>query len=74
MRPMTEAACGPAAAAQTAGGVGAEAAAQPGGKLKFAFFWAAACGGCDVAVLDIHEKILDVAALADIYLWPVAMD
>lgn len=71
---MTEAACGPAAAAQTAGGVGAEAAAQPGGKLKFAFFWAAACGGCDVAVLDIHEKILDVAALADIYLWPVAMD
>ncbi len=43
-------------------------------KLKFAFWWAAACGGCDVAVLDIHEKILDVAGLADIYLWPVAMD
>ncbi|MEW6661757.1 MAG: oxidoreductase [Bacillota bacterium] len=44
------------------------------GKLKFAFYWAASCGGCDVAVLDINEKILDVAELADIYLWPVALD
>ncbi|MCL5040317.1 MAG: oxidoreductase [Firmicutes bacterium] len=43
-------------------------------KLKLAFYWAASCGGCDVAVLDINEKILDVAALADIYLWPIAMD
>lgn len=43
-------------------------------KLKFAFYWAAACGGCDVAVLDLNEKILDVAAAADIYLWPIAMD
>lgn len=43
-------------------------------KLKFAFYWAASCGGCDVAVLDINEKILDVAGMADIYLWPVAMD
>lgn len=43
-------------------------------KLKFAFFWGASCGGCDVAVLDINEKILDVAGLADILLWPVAVD
>jgi len=43
-------------------------------KLKFAFYWGAACGGCEVAVLDINEKILDVAAIADIVLWPVAMD
>ncbi|MCL6451965.1 MAG: F420-nonreducing hydrogenase, partial [Acetobacteraceae bacterium] len=43
-------------------------------KLKFAFYWAASCGGCEVAVLDIHEKILDVAALADIVFWPVALD
>jgi F420-non-reducing hydrogenase small subunit len=27
-----------------------------------------------VAVLDLNEKILDVAAAADIYFWPVAMD
>lgn len=44
------------------------------GKLKFALYWAMACGGCDVAVIDTHEKILDIAAAADILFWPVAMD
>jgi len=43
-------------------------------KLKLALYWGAACGGCDIAVLDINEKILDVAAIADIVLWPIAMD
>jgi F420-non-reducing hydrogenase small subunit len=43
-------------------------------KLKFAFYWAASCGGCEIAVLDIDEKILDVVAIADIVFWPVAMD
>lgn len=44
------------------------------GKLKFAFYWAASCGGCEIAVLDINEKILDVLQVADIVFWPVAMD
>lgn len=43
-------------------------------KLKFGFYWAASCGGCEIAVLDIDEKILDVAAKADILFWPVAVD
>jgi F420-non-reducing hydrogenase small subunit len=43
-------------------------------KLKLASYWAAACGGCDVAILDTHEKILDIAAAADIVLWPIATD
>ncbi|MBX5327415.1 MAG: oxidoreductase [Candidatus Bathyarchaeia archaeon] len=43
-------------------------------KLKIAFYWAASCGGCEIAVLDINEKILDVIQLADIVFWPVAMD
>jgi F420-non-reducing hydrogenase small subunit len=43
-------------------------------KLKIAFYWAASCGGCEVAVLDVNEKILDVVAAADIVFWPVAMD
>ncbi|MCW3976984.1 MAG: oxidoreductase [Candidatus Bathyarchaeota archaeon] len=43
-------------------------------KLKFALYWAASCGGCEIAVLDINEKILDVVANADITFWPVAMD
>ncbi len=43
-------------------------------KLKFAFYWAASCGGCEIAVLDMDEKILEVAEVADIVFWPVAMD
>ena len=44
------------------------------GKPKIAFYWAASCGGCEIAVLDINEKILDVAEKAEIVFWPVAMD
>lgn len=43
-------------------------------KLQFALYWAASCGGCEIAVLDINEKILDVIKHADILFWPVAMD
>jgi F420-non-reducing hydrogenase small subunit len=43
-------------------------------KLKLAFYWAASCGGCEIAVLDINEKILDVVNIADIVFWPVALD
>jgi F420-non-reducing hydrogenase small subunit len=44
------------------------------GKLKFGFYWAASCGGCEIAVLDINEKILDVLEVAEVVFWPVAMD
>lgn len=43
-------------------------------KPKLALYWAASCGGCEVAVLDVEEKILDVAAFFDIVFWPCAMD
>ncbi len=43
-------------------------------KLKIAFYWAASCGGCEIAVLDINERILDVVAIADVVFWPVALD
>jgi len=46
----------------------------PAGKLKFAIYWGNACGGCDVSLVDLDAKILDVVAIADIILWPVAMD
>jgi len=45
-----------------------------GKKLQIALYWGSACGGCDVAVLDTDEFILEVAALADIRLWPIAAD
>ena len=43
-------------------------------KPKLALYWAASCGGCEVTVLDIEEKILDVAGFFDIVFWPCAMD
>ena len=43
-------------------------------KPKFAMYWAASCGGCEIAVLNTHEKILDVDANFDVVFWPVAMD
>ncbi|MCL4263912.1 MAG: oxidoreductase [Anaerolineae bacterium] len=46
----------------------------PQEKPKFAMYWAAACGGCEIAVLNIGEKILDVDANFDVVFWPVAMD
>jgi len=43
-------------------------------KMKLGLYWAAACGGCDVAVLDVNERILDIAEMADIVFWPIALD
>jgi F420-non-reducing hydrogenase small subunit len=43
-------------------------------KPKFAMYWASSCGGCEIAVLNIGEKILDVDAIFDIVFWPVAAD
>lgn len=45
-----------------------------GTKPKVAFYWCAACGGCEEAVVDLGEQILDVVQLVDIVLWPVALD
>jgi F420-non-reducing hydrogenase small subunit len=44
------------------------------GKPKFAMYWAASCGGCEISVLNINEKILDVDANFEVVFWPVAMD
>jgi len=48
--------------------------APPGGKFKLAIYWAAACGGCDVSLLDTNERILTIGDMADIVMWPVAAD
>ncbi len=44
------------------------------GKGKLALYWAASCGGCEIAVLAIDEKILEVAKAFDIVFWPCVMD
>lgn len=43
-------------------------------KPRVAFYWCAACGGCEEAVVDLADKILDVVAAVDIVFWPVALD
>ncbi|MCX6834019.1 MAG: oxidoreductase [candidate division Zixibacteria bacterium] len=43
-------------------------------KPKLAIYWAASCGGCDIAILDIEDKILAVADFFDIAFWPCATD
>ena len=43
-------------------------------KPKVAFYWCASCGGCEEAILDLAEGVLDVVATVDIVFWPVALD
>jgi F420-non-reducing hydrogenase small subunit len=43
-------------------------------KLKVGSYWAAACGGCDIALLEIHEKLLELIEKVDIVFWPCVMD
>ena len=48
--------------------------APPRGKIKLAVYWAAGCGGCDVSLLDVNERILTIGDMADIVMWPIASD
>jgi len=43
-------------------------------KIKMAVYWGAACGGCCISVLDVHEALFDVVAAADLVFWPIALD
>jgi F420-non-reducing hydrogenase small subunit len=42
--------------------------------MKVAFYWGASCGGCEIAVLDMNERILELVKHVEIVFWPVAMD
>jgi F420-non-reducing hydrogenase small subunit len=43
-------------------------------KPKVAFYWCASCGGCEEAVVDLGEALVDVAGEVEIVFWPVALD
>ena len=45
-----------------------------GEKPKFAMYWAAGCGGCEISVLNIGERILAVDEAFEIVFWPCAAD
>ena len=33
-------------------------------KLKMGLYWAGSCGGCEIAVLEIHERLLELTEAA----------
>ena len=43
-------------------------------KPKLALYWASSCGGCEIAVLALHEKILGVAEAFDIVFCACVLD
>ncbi len=43
-------------------------------KPKTAFFWAAGCGGCEEAVIDLGVGLLDVVEALELVFWPAALD
>jgi len=43
-------------------------------KLKLAIGLGATCSGCDIAILDLGEKLVDVFNSFDIVFWPTAQD
>lgn len=43
-------------------------------KPKLAVYWASSCGGCEIAVVNLHEKILDLDAAFDLMFCPCLLD
>ncbi len=43
-------------------------------KPKLAMYWASGCGGCEIALVNLHERILDVAAAFDFVFCPCLLD
>lgn len=43
-------------------------------KPKVAIGWLGSCGGCDEAVVDLNEALLQVTSAVDVIFWPIAMD
>ncbi len=43
-------------------------------KPKLAIYWAASCGGCEIAVVNLHEKILQLDAAFDFFFCPCLLD
>ena len=43
-------------------------------KPKLAMYWAASCGGCEISLVNINERVLDVDANFDFMFCPCLMD
>ena len=43
-------------------------------KPNLAVYWAASCGGCEIAVVNLHEKIIDLDAAFNLMFCPCLLD
>jgi F420-non-reducing hydrogenase small subunit len=43
-------------------------------KPKLSMYWAASCGGCEISLVNLHEKILEVDQHFDFYFCPCLLD
>jgi F420-non-reducing hydrogenase small subunit len=43
-------------------------------KPKIAMYWAASCGGCEIALVNLHEKILALDAAFEFFFCPCLLD
>lgn len=48
--------------------------ATMGTKPRLSVYWASSCGGCEVAILNLQERLLDVDAAFDLVFCPCLMD
>jgi F420-non-reducing hydrogenase small subunit len=54
--------------------MGTTTGGQTNGKLKVGMYWASSCGGCDISLLEIGSRLLDLIKIADVVFWPCAAD
>jgi F420-non-reducing hydrogenase small subunit len=45
-----------------------------GGKPKLSVYWASSCGGCEIALVNIHERLLEVDRHFDFMFCPCLLD
>jgi F420-non-reducing hydrogenase small subunit len=43
-------------------------------KPKLAMYWASSCGGCEISVVNLHEKLLELDAHFDFFFCPCLLD
>lgn len=44
------------------------------GKPKLSVYWASGCGGCEIALVNVHEKLLEVERHFDFFFCPCLLD
>jgi F420-non-reducing hydrogenase small subunit len=47
---------------------------NPKGRAKLSVYWACSCGGCEIALVNLHEKLLEVDRHFELVFCPCLMD